>query len=218
MKVITNFMSSIFPFLIIFILEGCSSYGFGFKNHPLDCAMGVRWPDCRPGTLGYENGGGSDYRKNDQENLQATIDQQYQQLIQWAHDKMREVKSKKLRISDFFKQFLTKTEEMDNTYFRIEHLEYLDNMIKESERFEDKKITREEFLDASRDQKIAMEKNIRDRIDHLQRERRNELDRQALIRSQINAAYLIGISMKPLYGTGTINCQKVAYGMNCTQY
>jgi hypothetical protein len=36
-------------------LAGCSEYGMGFKNHPLACAIGEPWPDCLPGTAGYEN-------------------------------------------------------------------------------------------------------------------------------------------------------------------
>ena len=29
-------------------------------HHPVDCAIGVPWSDCLPGTAGYNNGGGSD--------------------------------------------------------------------------------------------------------------------------------------------------------------
>ncbi len=31
----------------------CSTVGPGFANHPLDCAIGMPWADCLPGTPGY---------------------------------------------------------------------------------------------------------------------------------------------------------------------
>lgn len=30
----------------------------GCVHHPVDCAIGVPWGDCLPGTAGYSNGGG----------------------------------------------------------------------------------------------------------------------------------------------------------------
>ncbi|ANB77332.1 hypothetical protein AYM40_35215 [Paraburkholderia phytofirmans OLGA172] len=45
------------------LLAGCSSVGPGFANHPADCAIGIAWADCLPGTRGYANGGGSLHRK-----------------------------------------------------------------------------------------------------------------------------------------------------------
>jgi hypothetical protein len=48
---------------IIVLLAGCSSVGPGFANHPGDCALGIPWADCLPGTRGYANGGGSLHRK-----------------------------------------------------------------------------------------------------------------------------------------------------------
>jgi len=48
---------------VIALLEGCSSVGPGFANHPADCALGIPWADCLPGTKGYANGGGSLHRK-----------------------------------------------------------------------------------------------------------------------------------------------------------
>jgi hypothetical protein len=44
-------------------LAACSSVGPGFANHPADCAIGIAWADCLPGTRGYANGGGSLHRK-----------------------------------------------------------------------------------------------------------------------------------------------------------
>ncbi len=41
---------------------GCSAVGPGFAHHPADCAMGVKWADCLPGTAGYNNGGGQQTR------------------------------------------------------------------------------------------------------------------------------------------------------------
>lgn len=45
------------------LLAGCSTVGPGFANHPGDCAIGIPWADCLPGTLGYAHGGGSLHRK-----------------------------------------------------------------------------------------------------------------------------------------------------------
>lgn len=45
------------------LLDGCSSVGPGLANHPADCALGIPWSDCLPGTSGYANGGGSLHRK-----------------------------------------------------------------------------------------------------------------------------------------------------------
>ncbi|WP_368623603.1 hypothetical protein [Paraburkholderia sp. BR13444] len=47
----------------IAVLAGCSSVGPGFANHPADCALGIAWADCLPGTKGYANGGGSLHRQ-----------------------------------------------------------------------------------------------------------------------------------------------------------
>lgn len=48
---------------VLTLLASCSSVGPGFANHPGDCALGIPWADCLPGTRGYANGGGSLHRK-----------------------------------------------------------------------------------------------------------------------------------------------------------
>ena len=48
---------------VLTLLTGCSSVGPGLANHPGDCALGIPWADCLPGTRGYANGGGSLHRK-----------------------------------------------------------------------------------------------------------------------------------------------------------
>jgi hypothetical protein len=45
------------------LLVGCSTVGPGLKNHPGDCAIGIPWADCLPGTPGYNNGGGRVHRE-----------------------------------------------------------------------------------------------------------------------------------------------------------
>jgi len=57
-------------------LAGCAENGgFGFKNHPVDCAFGYAHDDCLPGTAGYSSGVGAGisieknitaYKKTDQ--------------------------------------------------------------------------------------------------------------------------------------------------------
>jgi hypothetical protein len=37
--------------------------GFGLAHHPGDCAIGIPWADCLPGTAGYNNGGGAETRQ-----------------------------------------------------------------------------------------------------------------------------------------------------------
>ncbi|KVD70142.1 hypothetical protein [Burkholderia ubonensis] len=49
--------------VVVAVLAGCSSVGPGFANHPGDCALGIPWADCLPGTRGYANGGGSLHKK-----------------------------------------------------------------------------------------------------------------------------------------------------------
>ena len=44
------------------LIAGCSAVGPGLANHPIDCAMGIKWVDCLPGTAGYKNGGGQQTR------------------------------------------------------------------------------------------------------------------------------------------------------------
>ncbi len=58
-------MSRVKIILICVVLSGCSSVGPGFANHPIDCAVGVEWADCLPGTAGYENGGGQLYKEQE---------------------------------------------------------------------------------------------------------------------------------------------------------
>ena len=43
----------VFMLLVASTIGGCSSAGPGFANHPMDCAIGVPWGDCLPGTAGY---------------------------------------------------------------------------------------------------------------------------------------------------------------------
>lgn len=38
--------------ILVALLSSCA-------NHPVDCAIGIPWSDCLPGTAGYNNGGGS---------------------------------------------------------------------------------------------------------------------------------------------------------------
>ncbi|HEY0523112.1 MAG TPA: hypothetical protein VGD08_06975 [Stellaceae bacterium] len=39
--------------VLLVSLTACSSVGPGLQNHPLDCAIGIAWADCLPGTSGY---------------------------------------------------------------------------------------------------------------------------------------------------------------------
>jgi hypothetical protein len=57
------------------LLLGCSSVGPGFINHPGDCAIGIPWADCLPGTPGYNNGGGRVHREAVQQQNAAIEDQ-----------------------------------------------------------------------------------------------------------------------------------------------
>jgi hypothetical protein len=34
-------------------LAGCADNGIGMAHHPIDCAIGIPWGDCLPGTGGY---------------------------------------------------------------------------------------------------------------------------------------------------------------------
>lgn len=45
------------------LIWGCSTVGPGLANHPPDCARGIPWADCLPGTAGYNNGGGRVHRE-----------------------------------------------------------------------------------------------------------------------------------------------------------
>ena len=45
-------------FALLIFLQGCA-------HHPADCALGIPWSDCLPGTAGYNNGGGSDTRETE---------------------------------------------------------------------------------------------------------------------------------------------------------
>lgn len=56
------------------LLAGCSSAGLGLANHPGDCALGIAWADCLPGTAGYNNGGGQMHREAAQQQKQAQAD------------------------------------------------------------------------------------------------------------------------------------------------
>ena len=58
------------------LLCGCSSVGPGFANHPLDCAIGVKWADCLPGTAGYNNGGGQQTRAEEAKQQNAALNEQ----------------------------------------------------------------------------------------------------------------------------------------------
>lgn len=40
--------------VLAFALYACSDVGFGLAGHPGDCAMGIPWADCAPGTPGYK--------------------------------------------------------------------------------------------------------------------------------------------------------------------
>jgi len=56
------------------LFAGCSSVGPGFADHPADCAIGIAWADCLPGTRGYANGGGSLHRKEAEDAAKAQHD------------------------------------------------------------------------------------------------------------------------------------------------
>jgi len=60
---------------VLALLGGCSTVGPGLANHPGDCAIGVPWADCLPGTRGYANGGGSMHREAAQKQNDAIADQ-----------------------------------------------------------------------------------------------------------------------------------------------
>lgn len=67
--------------LVLLAIWGCSSVGPGFANHPPDCAMGIPWADCLPGTAGYNNGGGRIHREADQQR-QAAFDDRVKSVVE----------------------------------------------------------------------------------------------------------------------------------------
>ena len=48
----------IFLPMLVTLLSAC-------VHHPVDCAIGVPWSDCLPGTAGYNNGGGTGTRETE---------------------------------------------------------------------------------------------------------------------------------------------------------
>ena len=49
--------------IAVLSVSACSSVRPGLKNHPADCAIGIPWADCLPGTTGYANGDGRIHRE-----------------------------------------------------------------------------------------------------------------------------------------------------------
>lgn len=68
-------LTIIFSLLTTATLSSCSTVGPGLANHPADCALGIPWADCLPGTRGYANGGGSMHREAAQKKTDAINDQ-----------------------------------------------------------------------------------------------------------------------------------------------
>lgn len=62
-------------------MSGCSTAGPGLANHPLDCAIGIKWADCLPGTPGYNNGGGQQTRAEQARQEAAAIDATMQPIF-----------------------------------------------------------------------------------------------------------------------------------------
>ena len=60
---------------LLVLLGGCSTVGPGLANHPGDCAIGIPWADCLPGTRGYANGGGGMHKEAAQKQNDAIGDQ-----------------------------------------------------------------------------------------------------------------------------------------------
>lgn len=58
---------------LVAALCSCSTVGPGLKNHPGDCAIGISWADCLPGTPGYNNGGGRIHREEAKRNSDAVV-------------------------------------------------------------------------------------------------------------------------------------------------
>ncbi len=69
-------------------LSACSDVGPGLKNHPIDCAIGIPWSDCLPGTAGYNNGGGSATRAAEAKERQQKVDAEAAE-IQKQFDELR---------------------------------------------------------------------------------------------------------------------------------
>lgn len=66
MKIKDAKLQSVTMLMVATMVGGCSTVGLGLANHPGDCAIGIQWADCLPGTRGYENGGGRVYREKAQ--------------------------------------------------------------------------------------------------------------------------------------------------------
>ena len=69
-------------------IGGCSSVGPGLVNHPGDCAIGVPWADCLPGTAGYNNGGGRIHREAAKQQVDIVNDA-YKAANEQCHSDMR---------------------------------------------------------------------------------------------------------------------------------
>ncbi len=69
-RAIKMYLAAIGVLTALSLLSGCSTVGPGFANHPGDCAIGIAWADCLPGTAGYNNGGGRIHREEAQQQVQ----------------------------------------------------------------------------------------------------------------------------------------------------
>jgi hypothetical protein len=65
-------------FFALASLCACSSAGPGLAHHPLDCAIGIAWGDCLPGTPGYNGGGGQQTRTDEAKQEVTAINAQLQ--------------------------------------------------------------------------------------------------------------------------------------------
>ena len=120
----------------------------------------------------------------------------FAELIAWEKSQVNLVKEGKITRSEFWIKYYNKTDQLDQTAYRLPHLEFVNKMINESRLLESGKVNKIQYDDYRRSEYLKMQQKEHDLFEHFMEKKQAQDEAEANRRAALESAY---IAAHPIY-------------------
>lgn len=125
-----------------------------------------------------------------------TIKNNFADLVSWANSEKLLIKDGKITRSEFYVEYYKKADQLDQTAYRLPHLEFLNKMIHESRLFDAGKVNKIQYSDYRRAQSLKMQQKGHALLERFMERQQMEGEAEANRRAALESAY---IEAHPIY-------------------
>lgn len=120
----------------------------------------------------------------------------FAKLVAWAKSEGSLVKEGKVTRSEFYVKYYKKADQLDQTAYRLPHLEFLNNMIDESRLLDSGKVNKIQYGDYRRSESLKMQQKEHDLFERFMEKKQMQGEAEANRRAALESAY---IAAHPIY-------------------